>query len=131
MSRTAVLFMGILALVGLCFAPAFAGMEAPQDPITLMVPDGEKATKPPVVFPHANHGDLECTACHHTWDGSSDIMKCKSSGCHDLYPDKKGEQSYYRSYHASTERSCLGCHRIKRKAKEPYGPTSCKQCHAE
>lgn len=96
----------------------------------MMMPEGSKTTKPPVIFPHANHAALDCTACHHTWDGEAEIKTCKSAGCHDDVTVKKGDKSYYLTYHKPGKQSCLGCHKALKKEKaEKYGPTKCKGCH--
>lgn len=121
----------LLAVFCLCLMPAFAAMQkAPEGTITLTVPEGAEPTKPSVAFQHKSHEKLECTGCHHKWDGKGEILKCKSSGCHDQYPVKKGENSYYLSYHAKGKQSCYGCHTALKKEKAAaYGPTSCNKCH--
>lgn len=122
----------LLAAAAFVAAPALWAVDAPKDSIKLMVPEGAKATKPPVMFPHVPHAALECTACHHTWDGKAAVKKCKDSGCHDDTTTKKGDTSYYLSYHKKGKQSCLGCHKDLMKAKaEKVGPTSCNKCHVK
>ena len=94
---------------------------------------GAKATKAPVAFSHAKHKAVECTKCHHKWDGKAAKadMKCASKGCHDNMASKKaGENSYYNAYHdMKAENSCLGCHKAMKKAGKPTGPNACNDCH--
>lgn len=122
----------LLAMLAFVAAPALQAADAPQDPIKMMVPEGAKATKPPVVFPHAKHAALDCKACHHTWDGAAPMAKCKTSGCHDDASTKKGDRAYYLAYHKTTKQSCLGCHKALKKEGAPtYGPLACKDCHKD
>jgi len=125
------LFLALLALAFVA-APTLWAVDAPKDPVKMMMPEGAKVTKPPVMFPHAKHGALDCKTCHHTWDGEAEIAKCKSSGCHDDVTTKKGERSYYLTYHKTSDISCLGCHKkLKKEGADKYGPFVCKECHKE
>ncbi len=54
--------------------------------------------------------------------------------CHKSFPQKKGALS--QAIAAGTlkakqvmNKSCIKCHRAKKKAGQPHGPTSCKACH--
>lgn len=118
----------ILSVTILAAAPAMA-TDTPVD-LTLRPPEGMKANKTFVAFPHARHeaAELDCITCHHTWDGTSEIQKCATSGCHDQ-PGKKGANSFYAAFHNKrTENSCLGCHKVEKKAGRDV-PISCKSCH--
>lgn len=119
----------ILSLTLLTASMAGAATEAPID-LILSPPEGMKATKALVNFPHSKHdaAKIECVTCHHTWDGQAEVKKCGTAGCHDQ-PGKKGENSFYAAYHAKkSDASCLGCHKtLKMEGKEV--PTSCKSCH--
>ncbi|NJB69399.1 hypothetical protein GGQ74_003101 [Desulfobaculum xiamenense] len=132
MKRKISLILCAAALACVWLVPAGAtSPKAPQEPITIEVPEGNTPTKPPVVFPHLRHEALDCTACHHKWDKTADIVKCKNSGCHDQFPDKKSDRSHYRAYHAQGKQSCLGCHKEMKKEKAATGPVVCKECHKE
>lgn len=102
----------------------FAASKAPAT-LVLKAPDGMKTKKTPVNFPHGRHGDMlkDCTICHHTDSGSGDRTSCSAAGCHDK-ESKKEQMAYYKAFHGKNERSCVGCHKAKKK-----GPKSCKQCH--
>ncbi len=129
MKRLLTLF-ACLACLALLAAPAAMAAEAPAGPITLQMPPGAKAHMPTVTFQHDWHKALECTACHHKWDGNGQPQKCKSSGCHDDVSVKNGVRAYYLAYHKLGKQSCLGCHKEMKKAKAPkYGPTKCNGCH--
>ncbi|MFO7748974.1 MAG: cytochrome c3 family protein [Desulfobacteraceae bacterium] len=72
-----------------------------------------------ISFPHSLHQNAleECTVCHSIFPmekGSIDRLKAEGT--------LKKKQVMYRS--------CIQCHRDKKKAGESYGPTSCSQCHA-
>lgn len=122
--------LAILSLAAFATVPALMAADAPKDAIKMMVPEGAKASKPPVLFPHASHAALDCKACHHTWDGTSEMVACKASGCHDDVSTKKGDRAYYLSYHKTSKQSCLGCHKaLKKEGAEKYGPFACKGCH--
>lgn len=126
--------LAVLALTAFTAAPALmaadAPKDAPKDAVKMMVPEGAKATKPFVLFPHANHAALDCKACHHKWDGTSEMQACKASGCHDDVSTKKGDRAYYLAYHKKTKQSCLGCHKaLKKEGAEKYGPFACNGCH--
>ncbi|WP_319542978.1 cytochrome c3 family protein [uncultured Pseudodesulfovibrio sp.] len=119
-----------LCVLTLTTAMGFAATEAPGD-LKLGPPEGMKATKTLVDFSHAKHdaAKIDCTSCHHTWDGTSDIQSCATPGCHDQ-PGKKGETAYYSAFHAkNSDKSCLGCHKIIKKRDGKPVPVSCKSCH--
>ncbi|WP_461211249.1 cytochrome c3 family protein [Desulfocurvus sp. DL9XJH121] len=129
--RTTFLLLSALALLALAALPLSAA-DAPKDPITMQVPDGATATKPTVLFPHAKHAALDCTACHHKWDGKSAVVACKSAGCHDDVSTKKGDKAYYLAYHKPGKQSCLGCHKALKTEKAPaFGPVKCAGCHVK
>jgi len=126
------LLIPVLVLLGMVFVLPLGAADAPKDPITMQMPDATKATKPPVVFPHAKHAALDCKACHHKWDGKAAIQACKSAGCHDDVDSKKGDRSYYLTYHKPGKQSCLGCHKeMKKEGAAAYGPTKCQDCHVK
>ncbi len=153
--------VGILLL---CFVMAIifgsmrvvSGEEAPEDmvvpmgTIVLSAPDGVEQKRAPVDFPHSRHFGFECQTCHHTWEGTTQIKGCMTSGCHDALeaatksrqgtPLRAEEIRYFKkAYHES----CIGCHKVMRlknrkiemsgkKLDGPLpnpGPTSCIECH--
>lgn len=125
----------ILSILALCVlvltvSVASAAPKAPAD-LKLGPPEGIKATKTMVHFSHAKHeaAKIECTSCHHTWDGkNAEIKSCAATGCHDQ-PGKKGQNAYYTAFHTKkSDQSCLGCHKIMKKNGKVV-PVSCKQCH--
>lgn len=131
MKRFGLLAVTMLALIAFA-VPSISATKAPAELIKMQVPEGAKAKKPTVNFPHIPHEHLDCTHCHHTWDQKSDVKKCKDSGCHDNTKTKKGDTSYYLAYHKKGDKSCLGCHKELKKAKaEKMGPSSCNGCHVK
>jgi hypothetical protein len=122
-------------------APPAPGKESaalpkiPSDPMVLTAPEGVEMKQAPVSFSHGSHSDLECTACHHMWDGKGDIGGCMDQGCHDLVqavtPQERRDPLYfYNAFHARTSLiSCVGCHSDGRKAGLPTGPVGCQECH--
>ena len=114
----------------LASAFAWAAVKAPPE-MTLGPPKGIKATKPQVKFSHDVHerADVGCTACHHNWDGQSEVKSCAAAGCHDQ-PGKKGVDSFYFAFHSKKSVvSCMGCHKAEKKAGNENVPVSCKSCH--
>ena len=129
MKKTMTLVAICAALVCMYMIPTLNASEAPAD-MVLAMPEGQTATKAPVDFSHAAHGDLDCVDCHHKWDGAAEVTKCSSEGCHTNYTAKKGADSFYAAFHTrSNEASCLGCHAALKTAGEATGPTGCADCH--
>ena len=124
----------LLFALTLCFfmasALAWAAVQAPPE-MKLGPPEGMKATKSLVDFSHVVHENakVECTACHHTWDGKSEVKSCAAAGCHDQ-PGKKEVNSFYFAFHDKKSMvSCVGCHKAEKKAGNANVPVSCKSCH--
>ncbi|MFW6324771.1 MAG: cytochrome c3 family protein [Desulfovibrionales bacterium] len=109
--------------------------EPPSD-LVLRAPEGVDAKQGPVDFSHIAHEQLECGACHHTWDGEGPIQGCMSQGCHDLIDPKSPQEKrdpayYYTAFHArGSELSCVGCHTSMKRRGESFGPTGCQDCHS-
>jgi len=118
------------ALVGAFVLPNLYAVDVPDD-MLLKAPAGVKMKKAPVPFSHKGaHKGIECTKCHHTWDGKSPIKKCTDAGCHDIAKakgkDRKSIKYFYTAYH----KLCMkGCHKELKKAGKKTGPTSCNGCH--
>lgn len=121
------LIVGLVSAALMCLmaAPAVFAVDAPAD-MVLKAPEGAKVTKAPVAFSHqTGHADIDCKTCHHTWDGSSEVQPCSTSGCHDNVKSKRGEDSFYAAFHdRKSVHSCVGCHK-----KEKKGPKRCTECH--
>ena len=129
MRKSLFVTLATAALVCVFVLPALYAVEAPGD-LTLSVPEGGTATQAPVDFSHAAHGSFDCEACHHKWDGSSEVQPCSAEGCHTDLEDKRGDASFYKAFHdRMSETSCTGCHTAKKKAGEATGPTACTDCH--
>ena len=121
------MFMTLLCALLVCaFAvPSLYAVDAPGD-MMLKAPAGAKMKKAPVAFSHGGgHKDIDCTVCHHTWDGKSAVKSCAAEGCHTDMKDKKGPASFYKAFHdKKSKASCVGCHKIEKK-----GPKKCAECH--
>ncbi len=120
----------LISLVAAALVCAFAlpnlsaATKAPGD-MVLKAPEGMKAKKSPVAFPHGKHETMfkDCKVCHHQYSGSGDVKGCAAAGCHDK-ASKKEKMAFYKAFHSKDKRSCVGCHKAEKK-----GPKSCKQCH--
>ena len=81
---------------------------------------GTEATMPGVPFPHAAHEGLTraCRTCHH-----NTMQGCES--CHTPRGSSKGGNvPLAAAYHeASSQRSCIGCHNLKK------SEAACAGCH--
>lgn len=125
-------------------------MCVPMGAIALKAPEGVKAQRSPVNFPHAQHFDISCGTCHHTWGRTEPIVGCMTSGCHDVaeVPKRKAGEpadegagiTYFKTaYH----KLCITCHKeMKAKNLElqksltplskklpKTGPATCSGCH--
>ncbi|WP_320170859.1 cytochrome c3 family protein [Maridesulfovibrio sp.] len=126
MKKTLLVCLMAAALVCVFALPSLYAVDAPGD-MVLKAPAGIDSKKAPVAFSHKGHAAIECTKCHHTWDGKSEVKKCDSEKCH-VKPGKKDKTSFYNAFH-KTDRSCMGCHKAMKKAGSKTGPTSCTKCH--
>jgi Class III cytochrome C family. len=130
MKRSLFLSLVVAALAFALAMPLYAaGKAAPAADITFKTPEGMKATKPLVKFPHSKHAALKCADCHHKKVGNNEYAKCDSKGCHDNPTAKTGKDSFYNAFHGNSPKSCVGCHKAK-KAEKPNAPTACNKCHA-
>ncbi len=130
MKKTLLICMVAAALVCAFALPSLYAVDAPGD-MVLKAPAGAKMTKAPVDFSHKGHAALDCTKCHHTWDGKAAVKKCSAEGCH-VDTSKKGKKkptSFYSAFHSKKDMSCVGCHKALKKAKKATGPTKCGDCH--
>ncbi|MFP4072340.1 MAG: cytochrome c3 family protein [Desulfovibrionales bacterium] len=114
--------------------PSLYAVDVPAD-MVLKAPEGVEMKQSPVDFSHTTHADLECTACHHEWDGESEVQSCSAEGCHDIFEakspkDKRDPRFFYNAWHdRKSEISCVGCHAALKKAGEATGPIGCADCH--
>jgi hypothetical protein len=130
------LFVSLICAALMCMfaAPSLYAVDAPGD-LMIAPPEGMKfkrgKAKPPVPFSHEKHAEFDCTTCHHTWDGESDIQKCTDSGCHDSleYKTRENKDDIALVEIAYHEMCYKGCHRDLKKEKKATGPTSCGKCH--
>ncbi|WP_461833325.1 cytochrome c3 family protein [Desulfothermus sp.] len=116
-------------------------IEAMKIPKTVLMNASLGKTKNPVYapvnFPHQKHLRLGCPVCHHKWiDKKNPPKKCVDSGCHDILGAKgaqmRAKNSAYNAYHNPTSNhSCMGCHKNKKKQNLATGPIACKKCHVK
>ena len=132
MKRSLVMSLMVAALAVALALPLYAAApakKAPDADISMKVPDGKKATKALVKFPHKKHADLKCADCHHKKDAKgTEFARCDSKGCHENFEAKQGKDSFYAAFHGNNAKSCVGCHKAKKEAK-PNAPTACDKCH--
>ncbi|WP_462324565.1 cytochrome c3 family protein [Desulfoplanes sp.] len=128
MKKSLLVSLFSLAMICMFAVPSVFAVDAPAGEMLIKAPEGAKTRKSPAPFSHEKHAELDCTACHHTWDGNGPIKKCTDSGCHDsLSRDRDNKIKYYKeAYHESCYK---GCHKDRKKAGETTGPTSCRDCH--
>ncbi|MFW6324500.1 MAG: cytochrome c3 family protein [Desulfovibrionales bacterium] len=134
MKKLFVLMLAAAALCAYAVLGTAATVEVPGD-MVLAAPEGVTAKQAPVPFSHESHSAVECTSCHHTWDGEGEIQSCMAEGCHDMIEakspqDRRDIAFYYNAFHdRMAEPSCVGCHNNLKKAGKGTGPTGCKDCH--
>ena len=153
MRKSALLAATVLIIMNLIWGSAVIAedeMCVPMGEIALE-PISAKPERSEVYFPHAEHFGYNCQVCHHTWDKTTPIVGCTTSGCHDLAepPITNGNRpvkdplvqiQYFRN---AFHELCIGCHKdIKKQNRateasklalgeklSPAGPTSCLACH--
>ncbi|WP_022668647.1 cytochrome c3 family protein [Desulfospira joergensenii] len=120
----------------------------PLGTFTLEAPGDVYAKRSSVEFPHETHFSFGCGACHHKWDGESQVQNCTTSGCHDQVEPDSGSRSIndprnQRYYLSAYHKACLYCHRDLKKKRESlemagvtdedklpaFGPVTCSGCH--
>jgi hypothetical protein len=155
--RTVVMYLSVLFFLGGTLVVAGQNKEKTGDTISVPVgtiilkaPEGIKAKRADVDFPHSVHFSNKCQDCHHKWDGVSQIPSCAASNCHDLLksPQKPEETAVdpnlaVRYYKAAYHQSCIECHKgikiqnkamamsnkLPGKSLQKVGPTACIKCH--
>ncbi len=116
----------------------------PLGTLTIEAPAGVEAMRSAVDFPHGQHLELACVACHHKWTGAAENIGCGTAGCHDLTEPATKESGLpaYRYFKNAYHGSCLGCHKSTAKrnlaaekanslatVQLKTGPTGCVLCH--
>lgn len=85
----------------------------------------------PVTFTHGNHTNrAQCTHCHHM--RSDDEAPGSFMACRKCHKDANVENpaGFYRAWHGSLERSCVGCHSKIRRTGKGQPPFNCAGgCH--
>ncbi|HKK91065.1 MAG TPA: cytochrome c3 family protein [Desulfobacteraceae bacterium] len=117
----------------------------PTGTMLLTAPSTHQAKRTPVAFSHSLHFSQPCNACHHEWEGLSQVKGCDTSGCHDqFWPAPPGEDDVNRertmSMTGAYHKACRGCHYEQSQAIEEggtsgetmplaTGPVDCQGCH--
>lgn len=135
MKKSLIISLMVAALVCVFCLPVVIAANAPADTITMEVPNGQKATKAAVTFPHKKHvdGGIDCLVCHHKSTSQDDVKSCAAEGCHvdASKAAKKDPAGFYAAFHSKkSDASCLACHKKEKKAGKAV-PVGCKECHAE
>ncbi len=104
----------VLILIALLFAVSvFAGNENGAPEMKL-----DAGSKPGVYFPHQMHQTIlkDCNACH-------DLFEKKPGVIQDSITQGKLKKKQVMN------KKCVSCHKVKKRAGEDHGPTSCSACH--
>lgn len=107
----------VAVLVIFIFSGAMAIAVQHQGAKNIQLDSGQKGS---VAFPHHLHQAAvgDCMACHAVFPQEAGIIK-KMIARKTLTAKQV------------MNKSCLKCHRAKKKAGEKTGPTKCAQCHAK
>lgn len=110
--KLAVIVAGLLIFSAVA---AFAVVNTGAEKITI---DG--ASKGEVSFPHREHQEVlkDCKVCHDVFPMELGVIK-----------KLKDEKVLKRKQ--VMNKTCIQCHKDRKKAGESYGPTSCNDCHAK
>ena len=129
MKKLICLTLACLTVIGFALLPTLHA-QMPPPPIEYEAPEMMPRLGP-AHFSHDSHFAFDCTTCHKTWDGFSEIRSCTDEGCHDQRGTMKMESDtvYFAFHDKSSKVSCLGCHMQMKKAGEPTGPIGCTTCH--
>jgi hypothetical protein len=141
--------LGIILCTCMVAGVALAGSSeeslcVPLGTLTIEAPAGVQALRSAVDFPHGQHLELSCVACHHKWTGTAENINCSTAGCHDLTasPDRESGLPAHRYFKNAYHGSCIGCHKSMVKqnldaekanalatVQQKTGPTGCILCH--
>jgi len=118
-----------LALIGFALVLTAAMPLAAQEDEMLLAPsDAATQTRPPVVFPHAQHTErLECTRCHHDYDANGNNIGGDGQACTDCHTPtaRTNPVPLMRAFHVQ----CRGCHQAALNTDQGTPPVMCGQCH--
>jgi len=152
MDRMKKLLIALLCVVAIGFYFGTVNAEEGEDQLciplgtlTLSPPEDVDAQRSPVEFPHAVHFNFNCKECHHEWNGNSEDLGCRASGCHDSSTSllKTNKDEAYRYFKIAYHNLCIVCHKDIKEANEKLemskqnlkeslpktGPTGCVECH--
>ncbi len=134
MKKSLMISLMVAALVCVFALPAVIAGNTPADNMVLKAPEGVKMSKAPVAFPHKMHEDkkIDCMVCHHKATDKAAITGCSVEGCHTdaSKAAKKDKKGFYQAFHSKKSKaSCLGCHKMEKKAGNKKAPVGCKDCH--
>nr|WP_319492009.1 cytochrome c3 family protein [uncultured Desulfobacter sp.] len=120
-------------------------LSVPMGIVTIAPPEGVKATRGTVGFPHGLHFQFACKSCHHDWDGESEVEACSS--CHNETEPAGGRniksEENVMYYLAAYHNVCVTCHRDTDKKRQvamaqgktgaelpKAAPVNCNGCHS-
>jgi len=100
-----------------CFVSSLAIAMQNHGDKEIKIDGGKKGT---ISFPHHMHQDTikDCNVCHSIFPKAKGAIK-------DSIAQKKLKKKQVMN------KTCLKCHRAKKKAGEDHGPTSCLACHVK
>lgn len=95
---------------------------------------GKAATRPPVMFTHADHSDnYDCLKCHHVYKDGVNVLdegdlqdgdpSIQCAHCHNAHTRITLRQAFHRE--------CVECHIKVRKAGNGNPPELCGTCHVK
>ena len=107
----------VVILIIIIFTVAVAVAVENQGAKDIKLDGGKKGV---VDFPHHLHQNAigDCNACHNIFPKTAGIIK-------DLKEQKKLKKKQVMN------KTCIKCHKTKKKAGEKAGPTKCSQCHVK
>ena len=105
----------VAILIIIIFTGALAVAVENQGAKDIKLDGGKKGN---IDFPHHLHQNAigDCNACHNVFPQTAGIIK-------DLITQKKLKKKQVMN------KTCIKCHKEKKKAGEKTGPTKCSQCH--
>lgn len=143
MNKTTKVLLAMIVAALFCFPPLTGFSEEGMteenkkmisypDRIVLSIPEGQKARKAEVQFPHQDHiMQFGCSECHHEWDHTEMNQPEACVSCHDDFADRRATESYYNAFHnRDSTHSCIGCHnQMTDESADINPPTRCSDCH--
>ena len=107
----------MMILIIMLFTGTFAFAVQNQGAKDIKLDGGKKGA---IDFPHHMHQSAigDCNACHDVFPKTSGVIK-------DLIGQKKLKKKQVMN------KTCIKCHKAKKKAGEKTGPTKCSACHVK